>query len=313
VIYQGPDTKLPEDALWNSWVDNPDGGGFAYIDHTNTIQVFKSMNYDDFEQAYELAHKEHGEFSPFVIHLRWATHGVEDVTNVHPFQVGSGPTFIAHNGILPVKIPKGDKRSDTRVFVEDYVANLPLNWLDVPELVHLVENFTSGSKLVVLTTNPALEFDVYILNEEDGHWSSDGQDIWYSNHSYISWKGKGRGTVTSQVEAEGAWGATYWDEWGELKPAPTAPTSLVPAATKNFPTVQEYLAARYGEKEDGDKGDEWYPCLLCGGTASSTGLCPICEWCNRCDLPDEDCECYSGAENKSIHDLTDAELASLDR
>jgi hypothetical protein len=103
--------------------------------------------------------------------------------NCHPFRVGgSRDTILAHNGILSnVKIPTGDKRSDTRVFAEDLLPKR-LNILDSKKKFKKLEKWAGGSKVAVFTTDRRLQKAVYIINEKLGHWDDDG--LWWSNGSY---------------------------------------------------------------------------------------------------------------------------------
>jgi len=56
----------------------------------------------------------------------------------------------------------------------------------------MVENYLTGSKLVVLTTSPSCIASLYVINEDAGHWDN---DIWFSNRSctprsYAYWSDK---------------------------------------------------------------------------------------------------------------------------
>lgn len=315
-IYQGPGTTLPDDAIYHSWLDNPDGGGLMFIDDEGRIQVHKSEDLSEFCDLYSKFHGEFGDRSPFVIHLRFATHGLTDLTNVHPFPVpngGVGETYVAHNGVIDVEMGKKEVRSDTRVFVDEYLSALPRDWVDTPSLVHMVEDFIDWSKLVILTTDPVLRSNVYIINEASGHWDKGGQEIWYSNNSYEpSWYR----TVTKA----GTTKLVQWDKWGDdLAPAvkrgglwdeeeadaddPREPAKVTAdGKALEFATFRDYLDHMYP--------DEMVVCHLCGEHASSTGLCPLCEWCSLCDNGVELCACV-GDDGKSIHDMSDEEVARL--
>jgi hypothetical protein len=93
---------------------------------------------------------------------------------------------VLHNGVINCVI-KDKKMSDTAAFVRDYLGNLPRNWQDNEFLWDMVEDYCSGSKLVVLTNDPEAEYSAYIINESSGHWA-DG--VWYSNSSYSCAKPK---------------------------------------------------------------------------------------------------------------------------
>jgi hypothetical protein len=181
-IYQSPGNKLPKDQLVQSWHSNPDGAGIAYFDENGEIVIEKDMTLDGILYKYERAVDRYAQTSPFAVHFRIATHGSVNIDNCHPFRV-SEDTVLIHNGIIPVMFNKKDTRSDTRVFVDEYLTKLPANWMDDDHLFDMVETYIANSKLVILSR--AGEYDSYIANEKSGHWSSD-RKFWYSNASYMN-------------------------------------------------------------------------------------------------------------------------------
>jgi glutamine amidotransferase len=114
-------------------------------------------------------------------HARFATHGTTTVDNCHPFQVGNdSKTYLAHNGILPIIEPQGDSRSDTRIFAEDLLPSIGgVASLDNLQVQNLIEDFTTGSKVCVLTVHPDARFQCYLFHEEKG-WRDDS-NVWWSN------------------------------------------------------------------------------------------------------------------------------------
>ena len=178
-IFQPSGKQIPEEYLAEGFKNNPHGAGFMYFDDLGELRTFKSMTYPSFIEEYEKQWALHGQHSPFSIHFRWATHGTRGIENVHPFQLDEN-TAVLHNGIIDCKIVD-QKMSDTAAFVRDYLGALPANWYDNEFLFHMVEDFTSGSKLVVMTNHPDAEYSAYIVNEHLGHWFN---DVWYSNASY---------------------------------------------------------------------------------------------------------------------------------
>jgi len=159
---------------------NPDGFGWAILE-CDRILRFRSMNFDEAAQKFEVARRVHQ--GPAMFHFRWATHGSEDVENCHPFLLGGdAQSVMGHNGILPVDIQKGDKRSDTRVFAENIMPAVGgISALDDDEYVERLAKWAAGSKLVFMTNNPDAQHSWYIVNEADGHWD---KDMWWSNSSY---------------------------------------------------------------------------------------------------------------------------------
>jgi glutamine amidotransferase len=117
-------------------------------------------------------------------HARYATHGVKNEQNCHPFMVGGDErTYLAHNGILDVSIHKSDKRSDTRVFAEDTLPKIGgVSALDDDNVWIMAETWAKGSKIAILTVDPAALHPMYLLNESAGSWDNEG--IWWSNQSH---------------------------------------------------------------------------------------------------------------------------------
>lgn len=178
-IFQPAGIQIPEGHLHEGFVNNPDGAGFMYFDDSGELCTFHSMSFDSFIDEYETQWALHGQDSPFSIHFRWATHGATNLSNCHPYKYEEH-VAVLHNGIIDCII-KDKSMSDTAAFVRDYLGALPRNWYDNEFLFNMVEDFTAGSKLVVMTSDPESEYSAYIINERMGLW--DGK-IWYSNSSY---------------------------------------------------------------------------------------------------------------------------------
>jgi glutamine amidotransferase len=117
-------------------------------------------------------------------HARYATHGVKNETNCHPFQVGgSTDTYLAHNGVLNIHIPKGDKRSDTRILAEELLPRIGgVSALDDEYIYDMVSEWAGGSKLAILTRDPSAKYSLYLVNEDLGTWDNEG--VWWSNNSH---------------------------------------------------------------------------------------------------------------------------------
>jgi len=170
--------------LENSALNNPDGFGFAIvIPSENRIHVERTMNADaSISRFLEMREKYPEGYATW--HARFATHGSLTVDNCHPFQVGVGntQTYLAHNGVLPVIEPQGDKRSDTRIFAEDILPAIGgVTSLDNEQVWNILEDFTQGSKVVILTVDPRAKHQCYLLHENKGWKDSSG--VWWSNQS----------------------------------------------------------------------------------------------------------------------------------
>ena len=178
--------------LETGWNANPDGGGYAFIDPNNTIQQRHFMEMDDFILNYLQDHEDNGATSPFVLHVRIATHGSVTLENCHPFDVplqGAGDMVMAHNGIISKMGPyvKDTDLTDTEGLIKYVLCDLVDAWLDSTLMTDLMEDAIDSSKLVFLTTSEDLNSNLYILNEELGIWED---EVWYSNYSCFTYESK---------------------------------------------------------------------------------------------------------------------------
>ena len=198
---------LTIEELEKGWATNPDGGGYAYIDEDNRIQAIYSMDKDSFILQYLESYATYGTSSPFMVHMRIATHGSVSLNNCHPFTIdldGEGEMMFMHNGIID-KITddiEGSDLTDTEGMSAFIFNDMHDEWLDNPHLVEFIEDFIDYSKLVFLTTSPVLDKEMYILNEDNGSWHN---DIWWSNYSCFA--------TVKKVYTPKAWSEDD-DPWG---------------------------------------------------------------------------------------------------
>lgn len=188
IVHQPAGSYLSKKTAQEMWGRNPDGGGFAYINEDQEIVMDKAMTFDKFWSKFE-THRSANRDKDFLVHMRIATSGKIGLDNTHPFKVAKD-TVMAHNGVLThVTGPIGRQaeKSDTREFASLVLPRLPETWLDDPVLVDMVEDYIGGSKLMFLTTNPKLEKNVYILNEDMG---TKRHHMWWSNTAHEPSKAK---------------------------------------------------------------------------------------------------------------------------
>lgn len=178
-IAKPADKNLSKETLELCFKQNPDGCGYAYVDQSGEIVIFKSMDFDSFYESYAQATGENPT-SPFLVHFRIKTHGTKDIFNCHPFKINDDMVFI-HNGIISAVEDCPEKRkSDTQMFNELVLQKLPEGWYDSPGIDILIENYISFSKLVVLHRRDGGEMQIY--NERKGTWEN---GVWFSN---MLWK-----------------------------------------------------------------------------------------------------------------------------
>jgi len=182
LVVSSPNSTPRKKDLDNASCNNPHGFGYAVIAGDKII-TGKGMNAKKVIKEFLEVRKQYPN-SYAMYHARFATHGVKNEDNCHPFKVGgSDLTYLAHNGILDVHIEPADKRSDTRIFAEDILPSMGgITALDNPNLYSIIQKWSSGNKIAVFTLDPNAEYDCYIINEDLGHWDNEGN--WWSNEGY---------------------------------------------------------------------------------------------------------------------------------
>ena len=175
LVVQKPNTKMSNKKISNAWDSNSDGSGYSFSKDGKIITK-KYMDLKSFKSNFNSDWNSNKD-KTFLIHFRYATHGLKNVSNVHPFKVNENLVF-AHNGIINC-VEDDNKLSDTQMFNKEVLQKLDKSFLknDVQKL--LIENSIGSSKLAFLDSNGHYT----IINESDGHWN-ENNSIWYSNDGY---------------------------------------------------------------------------------------------------------------------------------
>ena len=217
---------------------NPDGFGFA-IHVGNAILTDHDMNFEKLWTRFTDARKVQS--GPALFHFRIATHGFVNTDNCHPFYVGDDTqSVVGHNGILPIAVPVNDSRSDTRLFAEIVLPHCGgVERLDDELFFKELESWSRGSKMVIMTVNPATKCDWYIVNEKDGHWGKDS--VWYSNHSYEPY-------VYTKYPYSSMYGSMY----------DTGGWSAKTTSTVSAPSVDGYELSFWDDEDDADSHSAGY-------------------------------------------------------
>ncbi len=175
LVMQEQNTNIDQDTLKSAYDSNPDGVGYSYTNN-NKITTKKFRRYNKFLNSYLKDIREYGSSSPFLLHFRLATHGLNEGTyNVHPFKVKKGMVF-AHNGIIN-EVDYDKKLSDTQVFNRDILKNLKKSFLSDAILLKLIAGFIGSSKLAFLNSDGSFK----IINEKLGTWE---KGVWFSNKNH---------------------------------------------------------------------------------------------------------------------------------
>lgn len=258
-----PFSTPTREQLLQAATTNPHGFGYAIM-FDDRIVTSRSMDAVELIDRF-LEIRERCPDTWAMFHHRYTTHGESNKSNCHPFRVGGDETTVlAHNGIIPIDIAPGDRRSDTRVFAEDELPDL-LEWLDDEQGFEALEDYIGWSKIAVFNLNPRLKDNVYILNEHMGHWD---KGIWWSNDSYKESKWSRYGKVSR------SWDYDYDNDDSEL-------------LCKKSGTIT-YWWKRNSEQE----------CLYCTSSLSDRewewGYCENCMSCLECANDILDCDCDRG-------------------
>lgn len=189
-------SRVSHRLMRRAWENNPDGAGLMYADG-GRLHVQRFMNSEnDVWRAYKaLLDSDGRQAVDVVLHFRFATHGLCTEDNCHPFLVHSGLGLV-HNGIIYIDQEKGDTRSDTRAFCEDYLAKLSPDFHLDPGTCSFLEGMKTldGSKLILLDEQGRHR----IINESLGFWQG---GVWFSNRT---------------GHERSAWGRHYWPRTDNL-------------------------------------------------------------------------------------------------
>jgi len=184
-------------AVDSSATFNNDGAGVCYPTKAGTLARFRSLEYADVKTKCQKLEKQG---LPFILHLRYATHGKVSKTNAHPFRLKSHGLMMAHNGIIStLTIPKN--MVDSRALARELDAIMPRGFLTDDGRLTAVEDLAQTSRLTFMDASGHLFF----VNEDLGKWKN---GVWYSQPSAIA--------PRPTADALGSW----WnpDEWDEPKP-----------------------------------------------------------------------------------------------
>ncbi len=282
IVIAGVGSACPtRNELKVSCINNPDGFGWAIVSDKGSglkdLTVDKGMVDENMVDSFLSTMSALGDsVIAWTFHARIFTHGAVSLANTHPFYVGGDElTVVAHNGILPVDIAKGDTRSDSRIFAEDYLPAVGgVQALNSPQLSGLLEGFVYGanSKVVVLTANPEADYALTIFGENSGHWRNN--EIWFSNRSYEPYQ-----SYTTHKEGF----TTHTNRYSEY-------------TAGGFSADLADVKARLLTAGEAAVAEKWSRCadINCGAFVSEfDDYCSTCDACQMCERKSKDCMCYT--------------------
>lgn len=160
--------KIPIDYMDKAQAHNEDGYGVSWYEG-NMVQTYRTFDYDTFKRVVLAL-----EDKSLVIHLRYATKGSKDYSNIHPFDIPSGVMF--HNGTMN-KVSTTGTASDSKSLANT-ITECDYNFIEdiLPLIKHYVDD--KINRLVFFEDNGMITIvNKHLGIEEDG--------IWYSNDYHL--------------------------------------------------------------------------------------------------------------------------------
>ena len=194
-IVKTKEAIINDDTLKACYEANPDGAGIAFSKEGQLYLMKGIFNEDEFLKAVRKYEQEAD--GAMLIHCRIGTSGLKDKNNCHPHVINEHCVMI-HNGVLDIDVPEGSLISDTVLYVEKHLRNLPEGFMNNKEIMRLISNdIGSNNKFCFLNEKG----EYAIANEEEGEWEN---GVWYSNDNY-KWH--------MSYEYGGYGGYYYGQEW----------------------------------------------------------------------------------------------------
>lgn len=178
IVYIPYNVEIPDDdILMNCWANNPDGAGLMYRRGHQVVIEKGMMTVDSLLDKIDKMRKMKNR-DDLCLHFRFATHGLKNEGNTHPFPIThkiaeltatdiTCKMGVAHNGIIQMILPKNSQLSDTMHFIKK---------IDGRPMAHIKSALKkSRSKYCLMTGKDTTLIGKF--TKEDG--------IYYSNDSFM--------------------------------------------------------------------------------------------------------------------------------
>ena len=177
-IVKPKDATITDEELKNCFEGNPDGAGIAFS-KDNELYIIKGIFKEDefIKRVREVEQVAQGDM---LIHCRISTSGLVDKQNCHPHIVNDN-TVLIHNGVLrDVDVPKDSKISDTMIYIQEYLKDLPVDFMENESILKLIQSSIGNWNKFCFLNNKG---EAVIINEHQGEWHN---GVWFSNNSYVT-------------------------------------------------------------------------------------------------------------------------------
>jgi predicted glutamine amidotransferase len=208
--------------------NNPDGQGYAFVNHENKIVIRHFLKVGTLLKKFTADFNLYSKETPFLIHFRIGTHGEKTIENVHPFIVNDS-TVMVHNGIIMLPkwaSPDGDPRSDTKLFVDMMLMHMPRNFPYNEGIMRMIQAFIGNWNKIVFLTNKR---DILFVNREQGEEDTLNKR-WFSNDGY---KEKTQRYMSYPYASMYDWADEDWVKTIYEGKTPAKPETLASALAKN--------------------------------------------------------------------------------
>lgn len=207
-IFKPKGVKIKKKYLRNGWDQNEDGGGFAIV-RDGAVEIHKG--FFTFKSFYSEFSKFNDASEVAIIHFRFATHGLTNYANCHPFSLCGKQYGMIHNGVIDIECH--DKAlSDTHHFAELVLQPMLEKGIEMEDgaFRYLVEEAIGSLNKIVLLRGDGSHV---IYNEKQGEWKNGS---WYSNGGY-KWTGGFASACYSAGKVCGGSYAAYSGPYGSRK------------------------------------------------------------------------------------------------
>lgn len=236
IIFAPASASIPQSYIDNAFTNNDDGAGVAYVANGEVVIEKGFFDVKDLHAALNRI----GRDTPRLIHFRYATLGIVNEANCHPFKLEASSSAMAHNGPCVHDDWAGDaKRSDSRHLAEDLMSKFDQDTLF--KMKPVLNGFVNtGNKLAFLFADGSH----LLINEHLGKWR---KGLWLSNEYSIE-PPVVRKTYAS-TKWDGKWDSPHWST--------TSTADIIEAGDDYDVATINIHGVDYTFNYDWDAGD-WY-------------------------------------------------------